>query len=164
MTAYSYPRKVRIISFKEGDYFNIFPMDLLAPIPGTNRFVFGLRHTNLTLSKIIETGKIVVSEVSYELKEDIYKLGKHHSSAPPSLESLPFATTPSKNLAFPVPGPASSYKEIRITKTIDQGSHMLMWGETLYEEKSSVPFPGFYHIHFLLFLHQERNKRHYKLA
>ncbi len=164
VTAYSYPRRVRIISFKEGGHFNIFPMDLLAPIPGSNKFVFGLRHTNRTLAKIIETGKIVVSEVSFEHKDEIYKLGKHHSTSPPSLDLLPFTTSPSKMFGFPVPAWASSYKEIRIVKTINLGSHMLMWGETAQEEKIKEPSPGFYHIHFLLFLHQERKGRHYKLV
>ena len=48
--SYSYPRKVRVVSFKEGDWFNIFPMDLVGDIPSSKRYVFGLRHTNVTLS------------------------------------------------------------------------------------------------------------------
>ena len=77
VAAYSYPRKVRIISFKEDDYFNIFPMDLVGDISQNNYYVFGLRHTNITLSKIIETKEIVVSEVPFEYKDTIYSLGKH---------------------------------------------------------------------------------------
>ncbi len=60
VAAYSYPRKVHVVSFKEDDYFNIFPMDLLGNIPNTNWFVFGLRNTNTALQKIITSGKIVV--------------------------------------------------------------------------------------------------------
>jgi flavin reductase (DIM6/NTAB) family NADH-FMN oxidoreductase RutF len=164
VTGYSYPRRVRIISFIQGDHFNIFPMDLLAPVPGTDHFVFGLRHTNRTLAKIMETGKIVVSEVSFDNRETIYQLGKHHSAAPPSLDKLPFPVSHSKHFGFPVPGWASSYREIRIQKTIDQGSHMLMWGETIYEEYLKPPEPGFYHIHFLLYLHQHRKGRNYELV
>jgi flavin reductase (DIM6/NTAB) family NADH-FMN oxidoreductase RutF len=164
VTGYSYPRRVRIISFLQGDHFNIFPMDLLAPVPGTDHFVFGLRHTNRTLAKIIETGKIVVSEVSFGNKEAIYNLGKHHSSAPPAMDQLPFTISNSKHFGFPVPGWASGYREIRIQKTIDQGSHMLMWGDILHEEKLKPPEPGFYHIHFLLYLHQVRNNRKYALV
>ncbi len=74
-SAYSYPRRVRIISFKQGDYYNIFPMDLLGDISEDNRYVFGLRHTNTALSKIIETKKVVFSECSFEYKDIIYKLG-----------------------------------------------------------------------------------------
>src|SRR6185436_18484528 len=65
IAAYSYPRRVRIISFKQDDYFNIFPMDLLGEIPQSGKYIFGLRHTNVALAKIIHARKMVVSEVPY---------------------------------------------------------------------------------------------------
>ena len=164
VTAYSYPRKVRIISFKEEDHFNMFPMDLLSPIPGCKRFVFGLRHTNRTLAKIIESKKILVSEIPFQHKEDIYKLGKHHSTAPPPPDQLPFPTTPSQSLGFPVPAWATSYREISILKSLDLGSHMLLWGETMHEEKLNEESPGLHHIHFLLYLHQTRKGLDYQLT
>jgi flavin reductase (DIM6/NTAB) family NADH-FMN oxidoreductase RutF len=164
VTGYSYPRKVRIISFMEPGHFNIFPMDLLSPMPDGKHFVFGLRHTNKTLSRILAAGRIVVSEIGSAHKTDVYKLGAHHSSAPPSLGSLPFSTSPSKTFGFPVTSWAESYREIEIRKTIDQGSHMLMWGEIVNEVKLNDPRSGFYHIHFLLFLHQARRKRLYELV
>ena len=75
-------------------------MDLLGNVNGSKRFVFGLRHTNVSLSRIIETGKLVVSEVSFNHKNTILELGKHHSSKPPSLDSLTFDLVPSKNFGF----------------------------------------------------------------
>src|ERR1700733_4201638 len=63
VSAYSYPRKVNIISFRQGEYYNIFPMDLTGEPGQANRFVFGLRHTNLALPKIIESKKMVKSDV-----------------------------------------------------------------------------------------------------
>ena len=67
--AYSYPRRVRVVSFREADWFNIFPMDLVGDIPSSTRYVFGLRHTNVTLGRIMETKKICVSEIPYEYKD-----------------------------------------------------------------------------------------------
>ena len=109
-------------------------MDLLGDISQCNRYVFGLRHTNIALSKIIETGKVVVSEISFEHKDIIYQLGKHHSSIPPSLELLPFKVTTSQNFGFYIPDWAESYKEIKIERTINLGSHMLLWGEVLNQK------------------------------
>ena len=57
VSAFSYPRKVRLVSFQNEDYFNIFPMDFVGKIGATNRYVFGLRHTNKALSRIIEAKK-----------------------------------------------------------------------------------------------------------
>src|SRR5579859_1792081 len=45
--AYTYPRRVRIISFQlEGNYNYIFPMDLLADIKPSCRYLLGMRHSN----------------------------------------------------------------------------------------------------------------------
>jgi hypothetical protein len=157
ITAYSYPRKVRVISFKEGDYYNIFPMDFVGDIQSANRYVFGLRHTNITLARIIETKKMVVSEFSFEQKDTIYQLGRHHGSNPPSLASLHFKTMLSRQYKFYIPEWVDSYKEIKIIKTINLGSHMLLWGEIINEQKIKPASDNLYHIHFLQYFHQKAN-------
>ena len=164
IAAYSYPRRVRIISFKQDDYFNIFPMDLVGDISENNFYVFGLRHTNTTLSKIIETKKIVVSEVSYKYKDVIYQLGKHHGSNPPTLNSLPFKAIESEKFGFYIPEWIYSYKEIEIGKTINLGSHMLLWGNVINEKKIKEPTGNLYHIHFLLYYHQKLKGLDYPLV
>jgi hypothetical protein len=164
VTAYSYPRRVRLISFKDESYFNIFPMDLLGKAGNNGRYVFGLRHTNQSLARIIAEKKMLVSEVPYAHKDIIYQLGKHHSQAPPTLESLPFKTLPSKNFGFPVPAFAESYNELIVEKTKDLGSHMLIWTQSQHEEIVSPSTEGFYHIHFLQHLLQSRMGMAYALA
>lgn len=156
VSAFSYPRKVRLVSFQNEDYYNIFPMDFVGKIGTTNRYVFGLRHTNQSLSRIIETKKVIVSEVPFRYKEDIYKLGNYHSSSPPPLNQLPFNTLASKSFGFPVPEWAQCYNEIRITQTMSLGSHMLLWGESQHEEILNTGTGNLYHIHFLLSLFQQR--------
>ncbi|MEN0052184.1 MAG: hypothetical protein AAGC65_00875 [Mucilaginibacter sp.] len=154
-SAYSYPRRVRIISFKEGDYYNIFPMDLLGEIKPGNKYVFGLRHTNTALAKIIQTGKIIVSEVPFEYKDTIYKLGSHHSSGAPPVEKLPFKVIESEQFGFYVPDWVNSYKEISIIKTINLGSHMLLWGQVQNECELKKSTGHLFHIHYLLYLYQK---------
>ncbi len=161
--AYSYPRRVRIISFKEGSWFNIFPMDLVGDIPHSRRYVFGLRHTNVTLARMIETKKMAVSEVPFEYKDVIYQLGKHHRE-PLSEGSLPFSILQSEIYDFPIPEWADSYKEIRIVDTMNLGSHMLLWGEEINEKILHVPRQHLFHIHFLHYLHQKRKGLHYPLT
>jgi hypothetical protein len=161
-SAYSYPRRVRIISFREGDYYNIFPMDLVGDIPGSKRYVFGLRHTNATLPRIIATKKMSVSEVPYDFKETIYQLGKHHKN-PLSAASAPFKLLPSEIYSFPIPEWAYSYKEIKIHKTRDLGSHMLLWGEEINEKLLRNTHGHLFHIHFLHYLHQKKRGFDYPL-
>jgi hypothetical protein len=161
--AYSYPRRVRIISFMSSDYYNIFPMDLLGMIPDAGRFVFGLRHTNLALSRIIEAKKIVVSEVPYVYKDIIYQLGSHHSTKPPSIEHLPFKVIPSPEFKFWIPEWAESCKEVTIRMTKNLGSHMLLMGEWTKDNVLKPPTSNLHHIHFLHFLHQKKKGNPYPL-
>ncbi len=163
-TAYSYPRKVRLVSFTSDDYYNIFPMDLLGEIPGTHKYVFGLRHRNIALPKMIESRKLVVSEVSYLFKDIIYQLGKHHASLPPLLNALPFKVIRSEKLGFYIPEWVESYKEVKILRTLNLGSHMLMLGEYEKENILTAPVDHLYHIHFLLYLRKEMKKENYPLV
>lgn len=164
VTAYSYPRRIRIVSFRQDEYFNIFPMDLLSDLSQYKRFVFGLQNTNATLPKIIETGKLVVSEVSYSHKEVIYQLGKHHSGSPPTLDSLHFDVISSKNFGFYIPAWVESYKEIKILKTINMGSHMLLWGELIGEDRITKPTQHLFLVHYLHYLQQKNKGVRYTLV
>jgi hypothetical protein len=161
--AYSYPRRVRLISFQNEGWYNIFPMDLVGDIPQSKRYLFGLRHSNVTLSRIIENGKMAVSEIPYEHKDIIYQLGKHHRQ-PMSETSLPFDLIRSEIFDFPIPIWANSYKEIRIVKTMNLGSHMLLWGEEVNQKYLSDSQGHLYHIHFLHYLHQKRKGLDYPLV
>lgn len=162
--AYSYPRKVRIISFKhDKDHHFFFPMDLLGEMDQPRRYIFGLRHTNMALREIMEARKIVVSEVPGLHKSLIYELGKGHLSAPPLVNELPFGVVTTGKFGFAVPEWAESYKEVTILKTIDLGSHMLLFGEWSEETILKPETARLHHIHFLHFLHQKGRSRNYPL-
>ena len=162
--AYSYPRKIRIISFRQNDYYNIFPMDLVGEISQHGNYVFGLRHSNVALSRIVETGKMVVCEASYKHKNMIFHLGKHHSASPPPPNELPFKIILSKNFGFYIPEWAESYKEIKIIKTINMGSHMLLWGEVIEEIKLAEAGEHLFLIHFLHYISQKNKGHNYTLV
>lgn len=164
VATHSYPRRVRVISFKDGNYYNIFPMDLLGDISQAGRFVFGLRHSNHSLLKIIETKKIVVSEFSSSYKNTVYQLGKHHLDGPISMDALPFKTISTEKFKFFIPEWVESYKEINIRRTINLGSHMLLWGEPVHEKILKPASAHLFHIPFLLYLYQKRKGLEYPPA
>ena len=164
VTAYSYPRRIRLVSFRQDNYYNMFPMDLLGDISHSNRYVFGLRHTNVTLGRIMETGRLAVAEIPFECKDTVYQLAKHHSSSPPSIDSLPFGTVESNHFGVYIPNWAVSYKEIKILQTINLGSHMLMWGEPVNETVLNGPAQHLFLLHFLQYFHQKGKGVAYPLA
>jgi hypothetical protein len=157
--AFSYPRRVRIVSCeKDRDHHYLFPMDLVGDIGLAGRYLFGLRHTNVALDRILELEKMVVSEVPAAHKSVIYQLGKGHLQAPPRLDELPFPVTSTATFGFYVPEWAESYREIRIRKTINLGSHLLLWGEPVSFQQIASPCPHLYHIHFLYYLYKFYNQ------
>jgi hypothetical protein len=152
--AYSYPRRVRIISFQlEGNYNYIFPMDLLADIRSCGRFLFGMRHSNQVLKRIVDIKKIVVAEAPAAYKGMIYKLGRNHSASPPALEEYPFGVIRTRQFGYYLPDWVESYKEVTIGRTADLGSHMLLSGRWSEEVLLKPASPHLHHIHFLHFLY-----------
>jgi len=165
VTAYSYPRRVRVISFQDGvDYNYIFPMDLLGDIRQSGRYLLGMRHSNEVLKRIVDVKKIVVSEFPAEYKPVIYKLGRNHSASPPPVGELPFGVLQTRQFGSFVPEWVESYKEVRIVRTLDIGSHMLLFGEWTSEEVLKPATPRLHHIHFFHFLQQKRRGEAYPLV
>lgn len=164
VAAYSYPRRIRVVSFRQDDYYNIFPMDLLGDISTCNRYILGLRHSNVALAKIMATGKLVVAEAPFEQKDTIYRLGAHHSSNPPALDALPFNIVQSKQYGFYLPHWVISYREINLLKTINMGSHTLLWGESSEEEVLQAPAGHLHLVHFIHHLYQQGHGCAYPLA
>jgi hypothetical protein len=163
--AYTYPRRVRIISFRFDDGNNyIFPMDLLADIRPAGRYLLGMRHSNQVLKRIMEVGRIVVAEAPAGYKKLIYGLGRNHSAAPPPVDQLPFGVVASRQWGYHLPEWVESYKEITIGKTLDLGSHMLLCGEWDEEVILKPATPRLHHIHFLYFLHTKGGRLAYPVV
>jgi len=163
--AYTYPRRVRIISFRFDDENNyIFPMDLLADIRSAGKYLLGMRHSNQVLKKIMEVKKIVVAEAPAGYKSLIYQLGRNHSASPPPLDELPFGVVTTKQFGFCLPDWVESYKEIRIAATRDLGSHMLLCGDWTEDVILKPATPRLHHIHFLYFLHQKGSRLAYPIV
>ena len=149
---YSYPRKVILVSYKEAGYFNLFPMDIQGDISANGIYLLGLRHSNITLQKILETKKILIGDTSKASIETIYSLGRHFSKSPPTIDSLPFEVSESGLFKFPVPDFSSSYKEVEIIKNINLGYHMLLIGRIVNQKQITEDLTSLYHIHFFEFI------------
>ena len=148
---YSYPRRIIIVSYKNEHYCNIFPMDIQAYIKEDDLYILGLRTTNITLNKILESGKVVVCDTDTVEINTVYNLGKHSSTSPTPKEDLPFGTTESELFGFPVPDFTGSYKEIEIVRHKKMGYHMLLVGKVVNAKKIKQNSSSLYHIGFLQF-------------
>ncbi|MDP9079247.1 MAG: hypothetical protein M3O71_17600 [Bacteroidota bacterium] len=148
---YSYPRSIIIVSYKDDNYCNIFPMDIHGYIEQEDMYILGLRTTNVTLNKILEAKKVVVCDTSDVDINTVYDLGKHSSKSPTSPDQLPFKTTESELFKFPIPEFIGSYKEIEIIVNRKMGYHMLLIGKVVNKKKLKENPSSLYHIGFLQF-------------
>lgn len=145
---YSYPRRVIVVSFKNYDYYNIFPMDFQCYVKESNIFLLGLRTTNITLQKILDEKRMVISDTDSVDLDTLYFLGKHHSSTPSALDKLPFKVIESERFKFPVPDFSSSYKEVEVLNSFPLGSHTFFIGKVLNSTEIRKESSSIYHFHF----------------
>ena len=147
---YAYPRKVIVVSYAEKDYINIFPMDFQCFIPGPNIYLLGLRTSNITLDKIVNSRRLVVSDSASAKVDVIYSLGTHHKK-PLNVNELPFTVAASQLYKFPVPGFANDYKELELVEFYKSGSHMLLVAKTINSISTQTQHSSLHHIHFFQF-------------
>ena len=144
---YSYPRPVILTCFGKEDDYNLFPMDLQGYLSDEGIYLLGLRNTNVTLKKMLAAKKVVVCGIASKYKENIFALGSHHSTAPPSIDELPLDFIESETFGFPVPRIVNSYKEIEIQQSFNKGSHTIMVCKVVNEVVFDSNFKSMHHLH-----------------
>ena len=145
---YSFPRKVVAVSHADANGYNLFPMDFQCLVEPDALCILGLRTTNITLQKMIHTGRVTISNTHAASLDHIYQLGSHHSASPPPMDELPFATSPSKLFGFPVPEFATGYSEVELKDSRQLGTHMLMVGKVVNRVTPATPANAIHHIHY----------------
>jgi len=148
---YSYPRRIIIVSYKDDEYYNIFPMDIQGCITRDNLYLLGLRTTNATLDKILKARKVVIADTDKVDINTVYNLGKHSSDSPVPKNELPFGTINSEVFCFPVPAFSGSYQEVEIISHRKMGYHMLMVGKVINFKEINPQRTSLYHVGFLQF-------------
>lgn len=144
---YSYPRRVIITSFRDNEYYNMFPMDFQGTYPEANFYLLGLKTSNITVNRIMNSRKVVVSSTDEIDSKTVYELGAHHSKEPPPIDKLPIKTRKSEIFDFPVPAFSSSYKELEIINHQILGSHCLLMGKIVNSKEEHENRSSLYHVH-----------------
>lgn len=144
---YNYPRKVIISCYGNEKDYNFFPMDLVGYISSENKYILGLRNSNKTLAKFLFSKKIVVADIDAKFKNQIFKMGAHHSSTPPTLDNFDFTFCKSEKHNFIVPNIVSNYKELEIVSHKNLGSHTIMICEIVNEKIFDTKCTSLYHKH-----------------
>ncbi len=125
---YLRPRPVCLVTVDDGQHSNIFPMDLIGPLP-PERFTLALRNTSPSVATIKKARRVAVADLPGTACQIAYQLGAHHKREQVDWSSLPFATVRSREFALPVPAMAPRVRELDILAFETFGSHTLFVGD-----------------------------------
>jgi flavin reductase (DIM6/NTAB) family NADH-FMN oxidoreductase RutF len=131
---YVWPRPVYIVSVADGANSNIFPMDLVGPLAGTDRFTLALRNTSPSVETIRRSGRAVLAVGPAAWKEWIYSLGAHHRRLSVDPATLPFPLARSKHHGHAIPRDAPGYREVEVVNSTPVGSHTFFVCRTIHVE------------------------------
>ncbi len=117
---YIKPRPAFLLSLKDGEDFDIFPVDLNGNI-FNDYYMQSIKSTNKAVSIIKKTGVFCLSAVPFGKAELIYKLHELRKKERIGLRNLPFTAYESKELKIPVPDFAISVREFKVERAFENG-------------------------------------------
>lgn len=116
------PRPVFLVSVLHEQGFDAFPVDIAGMI-SANKVLISIRSTSAAITPILATKKICASAVSYNERNKVYKLGRHHAGGilPQEANELNFVL--SAQLKIPVPAAALHVQEMILENNFTTGAH-----------------------------------------
>lgn len=122
--AYAVPRKISLITIKQGILFNLFPTDLHGQID-EGHYLISLRSGGKAAQQVETIKKILISEIDSTFYKTAYSLGKNHMQELKSKDQFSFNDKSSAILDLPLPKSAICYRELELFDSFDHGIHRL---------------------------------------
>jgi flavin reductase (DIM6/NTAB) family NADH-FMN oxidoreductase RutF len=144
--AYSIPRNISLITAGENNRFNLFPTDLHGPA-GPDHYIISLRYEGKACQQVLQTGKLLLSQVESDAYKIVYMLGKNHMQKMKEKENFPFSNDLSAGFQLPVPEHALRYRELELADGFKHGiHHLLLFKVNAFNQLSKEP-GALSHIH-----------------
>jgi flavin reductase (DIM6/NTAB) family NADH-FMN oxidoreductase RutF len=127
------PRPVVLVSVKDEESGNIFPMNLMGPI-GNGYFAFALNSSRQAAPLVERAGRVALSSVPIEQAPLARQLGANHWRESLNWNQLPFPLQLSTALQIPVPCFAPRVRKMEIKGVRQMGSHTLFIATMIRDE------------------------------
>ena len=122
--AYSIPRTISLVTVNNDNLYNLFPTDLHGRL-NDHYYVSSLRHGGKACQQVLESGRIVLSNIHCNAYKMAYSLGKNHMQEASARGLFPFGDAVSAQLGLPLPQAALNYVELERVESFDHGIHKL---------------------------------------
>ena len=152
---FSFPRKVVLAAVRDGDFYNLFPIDLHGMLHDQNIYAWGIRHSNKAIPHLRNSKKIVIADVPYTSFQAIYSLGNFKAN---KIDGGYSSEIVSRTWQYMLPDFVLSYKEIELVHEENIGSQCLFWGRIIHEEVTKRG-KALHHVHLLRFLQLQRDEK-----
>lgn len=123
--AYAVPRLISLVTVGHHGLFNLFPTDLHGTVSDTH-YIISLRTGGKACRQVMETGKIVLSQMLSEAFQLVYDLGKNHMKEMDTSGQFPFGKQFSDQLGLPLPQLVADYFELELVDSFVHGIHTLL--------------------------------------
>lgn len=144
--AYAVPRKISLITIKQGILFNLFPTDLHGQID-EGHYLISLRRGGKAAQQVEITKKILIAEIDSAFYKTAYSLGKNHMQELKSKDQFPFSSESSKILELALPQSALCYRELELVDSFDHSIHRLFLFKILKSRQIENKPATLSHIH-----------------
>ena len=144
--AYSIPRNISLITVSQNGRYNLFPTDLHGQ-PDDQHYVISLRHEGIACQQVLQTRKILITQVQPQFYKTVYALGKNHMQTYKEKSQFPFIDAVSSLLQLPLPEAAVCYRELELQKSFIHGIHRVLFFKILYRAPAPDNPSTLAHIH-----------------
>ena len=144
--AYSVARKICLITVGENNLYNLFPTDLHGQLYG-GFYVISLRYEGKACQQVMETKRLVLSDIESAAFKKVYALGKNHMQPLKERAAFDFSHTDSAVFHLPLPRHAVAYKEMELLDSFVEGIHRLFIFRIINEVKTIAHPATLAHIH-----------------
>lgn len=145
--AYSVPRNISLITVAENGRYNLFPTDLHGQADDQH-YIISLRHEGKACQQVIQTRKILITQVQSHFYRTVYALGKNHMQEFREKSHFPFGDSVSSLLQLPLPESAIFYRELELRESFIHGIHRLFLFKILSRQQVQTNPPStLAHIH-----------------
>jgi hypothetical protein len=156
--AYSYPRKISVITVGENELYNVFPTDLHGEIHGQNKYIISLRENGKAFRQVVHSGRICLSTVSCDQFREVYALGKNHMQDLQPVNYFPAETLRILNgSGLAVYGAATGYLILKMESEQKAGIHHLITFSIEKRSATDKQLNILSHIHSYYALWRKRN-------
>lgn len=154
--AYALARKICLITVERQGLYNLFPTDLHGMVTN-GYYIISLRNGGMACEQVMQTKRIVLSEMHSSAYRQVYGLGKNHMQPMKDITTFPFGAETSNFFHLPLPKERTAYRELVLKDVYGAGIHNLLLFKIVNEQCCERQLQTLVHLHNVYATWRQKN-------